>query len=266
MPFLEVRHVRWPCPPAKENQKNTGRKTMAESPPVPDDQNEPGRTFDFKALTDLTLILAVLVIVKQSVLPYSFLYAGPASTFSAMAVATWLLYRRGLGWADLGLRWPENWLKTAGFTVLTIAVLFLTMGLVGELADMLFEDVGTSGRFEHVEGNFAAYLGMMLLVWTHGSFFEELLFRAFIVNRASSFLGGGFKADVIAAVFSAVFFGYRHYYYQGMNGALTTGALGLAFAILYLWFGRKNILPLILSHGAINSLGMTMRFLGLRGE
>ena len=243
---------------AKNNM--SGKET---TPPVP----QPNKSlFNFGALGDLALLMATLIIVKQSLLPFSFLYAGPASTFSAMAVATWLLRRRGLGWADLGFRRPNSWSKTAGLTALTIAILFITMGLVGELADILFEDVGASGRFDHVEGNFLAYLMMMVVVWTHGSFFEELLFRAFVINRASHFLGGGFKADVVAAVFSAIFFGYRHYYYQGMNGALTTGALGLAFAILYLWFGRKNILPLIISHGAVNSLAMTMRFLGIRGD
>ena len=232
-------------------------------PPIP--QTKQSR-FNFAALGDLALLMAAIVIIKQSLLPVTLLYAGPASTFGAMVLATWLLHRRGLGWADLGLRWPGSWVKTAGLTVLTFGVILTCSGLVGALADMIFEDVGTSGRFDHVEGDFAAYLGMMALVWTHGSFFEELLFRAFIIHRASNFLGGGFKADVMAAVFSAVFFGYRHYYYQGMNGALVTGAIGLALAILYLWFGRQNILPLILSHGVINSLGMTSRFLGLRGD
>jgi len=232
-------------------------------PPVPQANKS---TFNFGALSDLALLMATLVIVKQSFLPFSFLYAGPASTFSAMVVGTWLLHRRGLSWADLGLRWPESWPKTAGLSVLVVVVLISSMGLMGALADMIFEDVGASGRFDHIEGNLQAYLVMMFLVWTHSAFFEELLFRAFIINRTSSFLGGGFKADVIAAVFSAIFFGYRHYYYQGMNGALTTGGAGLAFAILYLWFGRQNILPLILGHGAINSLGMTFRFLGLRSD
>ncbi|MFT4605047.1 MAG: membrane protease YdiL (CAAX protease family) [Rhodothermales bacterium] len=103
----------------------------------------------------------------------------------------------------------------------------------------------------------------MLLTWTHASFFEELLFRAFVITKGSSFLGGGMRADLAAALFSAVFFGYSHYYYQGMHGALTTGAAGLAFAMLYLWFGRKNILPLVLAHGVVNSIGMTLPFRGI---
>ena len=56
------------------------------------------------ALRDLLLVVTVLVVVKQSVLPISQLYAGPASTVSAMIVGTFLLRRRGLAWSDLGLR------------------------------------------------------------------------------------------------------------------------------------------------------------------
>lgn len=237
---------------------------------MPDDRGSAARStkqpklFDFGALADLLIILAVLVIVKQSVLPYNYLYAGPASTFSAMVVATIILRRRGLGWQDLGFRWPENWWKTIGLTVLSMAAFIAATQIMQLFADAFFEDVGMSGRFDHIEGNLTAYIGIMLLVWTHGSFFEELLFRAFIIDRTSNGLGGGWTADIAAALFSSVFFGYRHYYYQGMHGALITGAGGFAFAMLYLWFGRKNIMPLIFAHGIFNSLGQTFRFLGIK--
>ncbi len=222
------------------------------------------KLFDGGALIDLLIILAVLVIVKQSVLPFSYLYAGPASTFSAMLVATILLRRRGLRWKNLGLCWPENWWKTIGLTLLSMVAFIAATQTMQLFADAFFDDVGTSGRFDHIEGNPAAYVGIMLLVWTHGSFFEELLFRAFVIDRTSSAFGGDWPADVGAALFSSIFFGYRHYYYQGMHGALITGAGGFAFAMLYLWFGRKNIMPLIFAHGIFNSLGQTFRFLGIR--
>ena len=222
--------------------------------------------FNTAALVDLVIIMATLIIVKQSMLTVSTFYAGPVSTLSAMLLATYLLRRRGLSWHDLGLRYPESWLKTLGLAILTFFVFALTMNFAGVLADMFFEDVGASGRFDHIEGNWSAYIVVMLLTWTHASLFEELLFRAFVINRASSYLGGGLVADLTAAVFSAVFFGYRHYYYQGMNGAITTGAAGLAFALLYLWFGKKNILPLVFAHGTMNSIGMTFRFLGIKQD
>ncbi|AMO70889.1 hypothetical protein AZE99_02590 [Sphingorhabdus sp. M41] len=225
---------------------------------------EQPKRFDIGALVDLLTILTVLVIVKQSVLPFSFLYAGPASTFSAMVVATMILRRRGLGWKDLGFRWPENWWKIIGLTVLSMVAFIAATQMMQLFADTFFVDIGVSGRFDHIEGNLPAYIGIMLLVWTHGSFFEELLFRAFVIDRASNAFGGGRIADIAAALFSSIFFGYRHYYYQGMHGALITGAGGFAFAMLYLWFGRKNIMPLIFAHGIFNSLGQTFRFLGIR--
>lgn len=215
------------------------------------------------ALRDLIVVVAVMVVVKQSLLPASQLYAGPASTFSAMIVGTILLRRRGKTWSDLGFRWPESWPKTLGLTLLSMIVFLAFAQTMSMIADMFFVDIGTSDRFAHVEGNLSAYLVIMFFVWTHGSFFEELLFRAFIISHASEAMDGGLRADLLAVLISSIFFGYRHAYYQGWHGALVTGAGGLAFGLLYLWFGRRNILPLILAHGTFNTLGQTFRFLGI---
>lgn len=223
--------------------------------------------FNYGPLFDLLIVMAVLVIVKQSVLPFSMVFGGPASTLTAMIVATYLLHRREMSWKDLGLRLPDknvkSCLKILGLTLVTFFAFALVGDFVGEIADKFFEDVGTSSRFDAVKGNFLAYLGIMFIVWTHSAFFEELLFRAFIINRGSAFLGGGIKADLVTVVFAALFFGYRHYYYQGMKGAIVTGSIGLVLGLLYLWYGRKNILPLVFAHGIMNSIGQTIRYLGV---
>lgn len=230
------------------------------------DESEPARARqNFSALVDLALVVAVLVGVKQSLLPYTQLYAGPASTLSAMIVATILLRLRGLSWSALGLRWPDGKWKALFFTIVTLALMIAAMGGGGWIADSLFEDIGTSGRFDHIEGNLIAYLGILVLVWTHAAFFEELLFRAFLISRGSAFLGSGMRADLLAVLFAGIFFGYRHYYYQGMNGALTIAFVGWVMGLLYLWFGRRSLFPLILAHGLINTLGMTTRYLGIEG-
>ncbi|NVJ97212.1 MAG: CPBP family intramembrane metalloprotease [Alphaproteobacteria bacterium] len=233
-----------------------------------DNDNEPKSELRIKwpPFMDLMILIAVLVVVKQALIPVTLLYAGPISTTSAMIVGTVLLKRRGMGWRDLGFRKPEGWMRTAGLGVLVFVAIIATSGTAGYVADLLFEDVGTSGRFDHVEGDIAAYATVMLMVWTHAAIFEEALFRAFVINRVLATLGGGRAAEVFAVLFSATFFGYRHYYYQGMNGALTTGAIGLVLGLLYLWFGRRNIWPLVLGHGVINTIGMTARFLGVRGD
>jgi hypothetical protein len=206
--------------------------------------------------------MLTLVVVKQALLPYSQLLAGPASTTTTMVVATALLWRRQLSWSDLGLRWPVRVKPVVGYTALTLAVM-VAMGVAGSsIAEHFGLVKTTSGRFDFVVGNLGGYLLVMLLVWTHGSFFEEMLFRAFLISRWSDALGGGRMADVAAVVGLALFFGYRHYYYQGGYGAIVTGMIGLALGMLYLWFGRRNLLPLIIAHGVMNSLSQTLRFLG----
>lgn len=234
------------------------------SKPDHDASNKPPANYNqLTALRDLFAVVSVLVIVKQSLLPITQLYAGPASTLSAMIVGSFLLRRRGLAWSDLGLRWPESWPKTLGLTLLAMAFFLVCTQLMVVVADVFFEDIGTSDRFSHIEGNFPAYLLIMVIVWTHGSFFEELLFRAFIINHTSEALGGGLRSDIAALIISSAFFGYRHAYYQGWHGALVTGAGGFAFGVFYLWFGRRNIMPLIFAHGAFNTLGQTFRYLGI---
>lgn len=218
---------------------------------------------DFRALRDLLAVVALMVVVKQSLLPFTQLYAGPASTLSAMVLATWLLKRRSSSWSELGFRWPKSWLRTAGLTFLTIVFFIVCTQAMGLIADHYFVDVNYGSRFDHIEGNLQAYIVIMVLVWTHGSFFEELLFRAFMISKASAFLGGKWPADIVALLVSSAFFGYRHAYYQGIHGALITGAGGFAFGVFYLWFGRRNVLPLIFAHGIFNTLGQTFRFLGI---
>jgi membrane protease YdiL (CAAX protease family) len=61
------------------------------------------------------------------------------------------------------------------------------MQLMGLLSGLFFEDVGASGRFDSIQGNSTEYLIIIFLTWTHSSIFEELLFRAFIISKASLF-------------------------------------------------------------------------------
>jgi hypothetical protein len=82
-----------------------------------------------------------------------------------------------------------------------------------------------------------------------------------MITKGEAVLGGTRTASLAAVVLAAIFFGYRHYYYQGMHGAIVTGLIGLLFGLIYIWIGRRNILPLALAHGLANSIAQTSRFL-----
>lgn len=218
--------------------------------------------YEYNSLYDLAVVIFVLVLVKQVALPFSFLYAGPISTFCTMLVAHHLLYGRNFRWRDLGFKMPENWVVTIGWTALTLLVIVLAASFASVVTGYDSGSIGDKDRFQHIEGNLFAYIVIMLIVWTHGSFFEELLFRAFIITTLSKFLGETLRSDILAVIISSAFFGYRHYYYQGASGAIQAGTIGLALGFLYIWFGRKNILPLIFAHGIVNSISQTQIFLG----
>lgn len=226
----------------------------------------PGSRFSFtwSALMDVLIIVAVLVTVKQFFLLYTLKYAGPISTASAMVIATWRLRSRGMSWSDLGFKKPESWPKTLLWAGPAFGVIVVFGAVGGEVAQLFFERGYVADRFGGLEGDVPQYLLWMLLVWTHSAFFEEMLFRAFIINRLGAFMGGSTAATLLSVVIAAVFFGYRHAYYQGAYGFVVTGVIGLGLGLFYVWVGRKNLLPQILAHGATNSIGFTMRLLGLK--
>jgi len=67
-------------------------------------------------------------------------------------------------------------------------------------------------------------------------------------------------AWVIALVSSAVIFGLVHSQ-QGPGGMFKVGAIGLVFGLSYLAVGR-NLWPLILAHGLLDSMDMVGHFFG----
>ena len=235
----------------------TNNLTGSEAGP---DETQP----NFGALIDAIMIIAVLVAVKQFSLIHFNKFAGPISTFTAMVFATWRLRARGMSWADLGFKKPESWGRTLLLSGLVFGVIVLFSAAGSAMAGLFFEKGYVFNRFGDIEGNVPMYLMWMGLVWTHSAFFEEMLFRAFIIERLGKFLGGSTTATLVSVTIAAVFFGYRHAYYQGAYGFVVTGIIGFGLGLVYIWFGKNNLLPQILAHGYVNSIGFTMRFLGLR--
>ena len=127
------------------------------------------------ALIDVLLLLATLVVVKQALLPFSQLLAGPASTASAMVVSTAILWRRQRTWHELGMRWNAGVKSSIKYTLVAFLAIIATATLSKELATHLFGAKTSSGRFDFVVGNPYGYLLVMALVWTHSAFFEEIL-------------------------------------------------------------------------------------------
>ena len=102
----------------------------------------------------------------------------------------------------------------------------------------------------------------MLVIWTSAALGDEMFFRGFLITRFERVVAGIPFAAIIAVILAALIFGAGHFYYQGIRGLVVVAAIGVVIGSLYLLY-KRNLWPLILAHGAVDSLGMTARYLNL---
>ncbi len=179
-------------------------------------------------------------------------------TLFAVAGATLFLRREGVSWQALGFarRMPAG--KFLFFTTVTlVAVFVVTSFLVTpalRLAGAPPLDVSVLAAL--IEGNLANYLVFLLPIsWGTAAVGEELIARGFLQYRFEQ-LGG----PVLAVLLQASLFALAHSY-QGITGVINIFFLALIFGAVYYRCGR-NLWPLIAAHGLIDTVGMTLLFLG----
>lgn len=215
-----------------------------------------------QARNDVMGALLFMAVVNVIVYQITWVYAGPITALSTVILVTALIRRRGISWAELGLRRPASiWI-----TLAQAALTFIGMGVVlyfaYQFVGLFFEKTETTvSRFGDMEGNLPLYLWWVLLGWVIGGFCEEMLFRGFLLNRIEAVFGERRFSTTIAIFAQAAVFGVIHFYYQGAFGALTLFAAASFIGLCYVFFGR-NLWPLILSHGLLNTLGFLGDFLG----
>ncbi len=182
-------------------------------------------------------------------------------TLSTVGVATLLLYYRKQSWRDLGLTKPDKYLKMLGIVVITLVATVVSIMLFEIFIRDLFAttDETTSEsdtRFQEMEGNISYFFSIILFVWIE-SFLEELQDRGFSLSRFESLFSKVSFSTVLAVLFQAAIFGFRHSYDLSPR-SITTGIIGLVFGAIYVLTGR-NLWPLIIAHIILNSMSMVER-------
>jgi hypothetical protein len=180
---------------------------------------------------------------------------------STIILTTILLRRRGTNWIDLGLRRPKKlWLTPLQAVVVfvgTVAVAYLAK----ELSDAYFVKPDSSvTRFGNLKGNIWLTTWWISLGWISGAFFEEMLFRGFLLTQFEAMIGSVRISTSIAIVLQAAIFALAHFYYKGAYGAIPVFASAVFVGICYVKFDR-NLWPLVLSHGTMNTLGFVAKYL-----
>jgi membrane protease YdiL (CAAX protease family) len=199
----------------------------------------------------LVEVLVFLFLIVPSMV-FSFLALGVSRMdFTSVAIATivrdlalvnlvfYFIWRNGESLRHLGWTWKNGWRE-----VFLGVVLFLPFTYGSNALEKFLEKVGItvpSGAppsFLLVHGLPDIVLAFLLVVIV--ALAEETIFRGYLLLRFQ----GARLGPLAAAVLASVIFSLGHGY-EGAAGVITVGAMGLFFALLYLWRGSL-VAPVIL--------------------
>jgi membrane protease YdiL (CAAX protease family) len=189
-----------------------------------------------------------------------FLYLGLIISLLFLWAASRL---RGASWGDFSLTRPKNWFRTV---LMSLGIALAVLGTVVMIINPIMNAIPNLppqdlSRFDFLTGNLPNLVIQLVIIWITAAFLEEFMFRGYLMNRIMDLQGKETKiAWAIALVGQAVIFGFVHSQ-QGPGGMFKVGIVGLVFGISYLVTGR-NLWPLILAHGLIDSLDMVTHYFG----
>lgn len=113
--------------------------------------------------------------------------------------------------------------------------------------------------YNYISGNFGMLLLSLLGVYIVSSFGEEIVYRAFLINRISELGIDSKTTKVIAVLLSSIIFGLVHYSW-GLMGVIQTAFMGLVLGCSYVYLKRK-IWVLIIAHAYMDTVLMVQMYL-----
>lgn len=175
----------------------------------------------------------------------------------------WLsLWLRQQGWRSVGLSRPSSWPRAIALGLgVGLGYQVVSLTLVTPLLQRLTGTPLDLSQFAALRGSLAALAASLAAAWIIGGLAEELVFRGYLLNRFAELLGPGPATWALSVFAGAVLFGLGHLY-QGLTGVAENCMFALVMGGLYLAAGR-NLWPAIIAHGAYDTLGFLLIYLGL---
>jgi membrane protease YdiL (CAAX protease family) len=163
-----------------------------------------------------------------------------------VGVAWGLIKLRGETLADIGLKQPASWMRAFMIGIGFAAIVFIAMYLsekAGFRRDL--------SKFKDVQGNFELMLFGVFYAFIGAGFYEEFMFRGFLMQGLAMLSGASRGAWIVACIIQGALFGAAHAY-QNPLGIAITGTLGVLMGLLVLASGR-NLWPVIIGHGLFDA-------------
>ncbi len=185
-------------------------------------------------------------------------YIGALTMAAGLTVTGLILRWRRQKFVDIGLA-REDWNGRLRSRALgAMAVIGLTALVVGSLVSAVLGRPSTSSAVTQLPENpWLFLLDITLVTWLLVALGEEVFFRGILLNRLLVVTGEGKGGRIAAIVVQAAWFGGGHAS-QGVSGMLITGAIGLMLGFYFLTKAERRLLPLILAHGAIDTISLSL--------
>ena len=214
-----------------------------------------------KALLDLLVLLAVLGTI-WSLRFFDIQYVGVLTMSAGLVVVAFLLRWRQQTLSDIGWKYvfTGRQLRSRTFEVMGLTGLTMVVGMA--LLGWIFGAPEQSSAVSQLPDNIWLFLlDVTVLTWVFVAFGEELIFRGMMLSRLETLFGlQGHTSIVAVSLAQGVLFGAGHAS-QGMTGMLITGAIGIVLAVYFMTRGQRSLVPLVLSHGIIDSAVLSASWL-----
>lgn len=179
-------------------------------------------------------------------------------------VAVWVKLR-GEKWSDFGFAWPKKWLRAIawglGVFVFVVAYAVTLEPMLDAVIEPILGPSRAAETFAEVRGNLGLFLFVLPFIWLFAAVGEEFLYRGFIMTRLIQAFGDTRVGVTLAIIFQAVMFGLAHLY-QGWSGVVGVTIYGVVYGVAAR-LSNRNLLPAIIAHGLLDTLGFTLLYLGM---
>ena len=139
-------------------------------------------------------------------------------------------------------------------------IIIINFSLIGPIIEIFTEKPINYGAFNQVKDNSKLLFISLGIGWVVGGLLEETIFRGYIFETLEKILPKRIGL-IISLLFTSFIFGYLHNY-QGITGQILNGVTGGFLALIYIYH-KRNLWVSIITHGLINTFGLTLLYFNL---
>ena len=215
-----------------------------------------------KAFLDLISLSAVFWLTWYFKALFPLGFQGASVVIATALAGLFIIRLRGLSFEEIGFV-PRVLNRELAKEVMQVAfmifaVQFLGILIVGFLLGAPDQGSAVTNQPTTIAG---FLLDIFFMTWLVTGLGEELIFRGIVLNRLRVlFNDEGSNVYLISAI-QAVWFGAGHQSH-GFSGVLITGFIGFVLGTYLLKSPKSGLWPLILAHALIDTVVLTISFVG----